>query len=237
MEEAARLTAAGEPEGTIVLAAEQTAGRGRAGRSWIAPPGSALLCSVLLRPPVAAGRLPVLSLVIGAAAADAIEAATGLSPRLKWPNDLWLGDADPGRKVGGVLLTARVDRDDIAAVVAGIGINVTASPAELPPGATSLAAELGRAIAIEPLFDDFIECLNGAYDDFLDTRGHPSLETWRQRAALVGQEVSVTDGDQQRTGRFTGIDDDGRLLLADEQGVIQRIVAGDLTRGPRLGWR
>jgi BirA family biotin operon repressor/biotin-[acetyl-CoA-carboxylase] ligase len=237
MEEAARLAEAGEPDGTIIVTAEQTAGRGRAGRSWIAPPDSALLCSVLLRPPVAPDRLPVLSLVFGAAAAEAIEAATGLTCRLKWPNDLWLGSEDPGRKGGGVLLTSRLDRNGVGAVVAGIGINVTASPTELPPGATSLAAELGRAVGIEPLLGHLIERLNRGYDDFLATGGRPSLAAWRKRAALVGEMVVVTDGDQQHTGRFTGIDGDGRLLLEDEQGVTRRIVAGDLTRGPQLGRR
>ena len=90
MEVAARLGDAGEPEGTVVLAAAQTAGRGRAGRAWEAPPGSALLASVLLRPSVPTARLPVLSLLFGVAAAEAIERAAGIPCRLKWPNDLWL---------------------------------------------------------------------------------------------------------------------------------------------------
>ena len=233
MDEANRLAGLGEPEGTVVVATEQTAGRGRAGRVWTAPPESALLCSVLLRPAVAPDRLPVLSLVIGAAAAEAITLTTGLACRLKWPNDLWLGSEDPGHKVGGILLTSRLDGAGVDHAVAGIGINVTARPADLPPGATSLAAELGRDVSIEALLRHLIDRLNDAYEAFLSSGGHPSLDAWRERAALLDQLVTVSDGDQHHTGRFVGIDDDGRLLLEEESGNVRRIVAGELTRGPR----
>lgn len=233
MDEATRLAELGEAEGTIVVASEQTAGRGRADRPWIAPADSALLCSVLLRPGVPPDRLAVLSLVIGAAAAEAIEQTAGLWCRPKWPNDLWLGSEDPGRKVGGVLLTSRLGRDGVDYAVAGIGVNVTARPTELPPGATSLSAELGRAVATETLLRRLIDQLNDAYDAFLGSGGRPSLDVWRRRAALIGDEVAVIDGDQHQTGRFVGIDEDGRLLLQAESGTIRSIVAGELTRGPR----
>ncbi len=232
MDEAARLAAEGESEGTVVLAAEQTAGRGRAGRAWVAPPGTALLCSVVLRPRVAADRLPVLSLLVGVAAADAITGVTDLDCRLKWPNDLWLGD-DPGRKVGGILLTSRLGAGGVDSVVAGIGINVTTMPDHLPPGATSLSHEAGGQVSIDDLLTVLLEQLNRVYDDFLATGGRPSLDPWRERAALIGHPVTVIDGDHQLTGLFTGVDDDGRLILEDEQGQVHRVSAGDLTRGPR----
>lgn len=232
MDEANRLADRGEPEGTVVVATEQTAGRGRAGRVWTAPPGSALLCSVLLRPAVAPDRLPVLSLVVGSAAAEAITRTTGLAGRLKWPNDLWLGSEDPGRKVGGILLTSRMGGAGVDHAVTGIGINVTAELADLPPGATSLTAELGRDVSIETLLRHLIDRLNDAYETFLGSGGHPSLDAWRERAALLDQAVTVSDGDVRHTGRFVGIDDDGRLLIEEESGNVRRIVAGELTRGP-----
>lgn len=235
MDEAARLAASGEPEGTVIIAAEQTAGRGRAGRSWVTPPGTALACSVLLRPPVAPDRLPVLSLLIGVAAAGAIASVTGLEPRLKWPNDLWLGDGDPGRKVGGILLTSRLGPGGVDSVIAGIGVNVTTERRDLPPGATSLRHEAGRDVGLDALLTALIKHLNHVYDEYLRSDGHPSLDPWRRRAALIGQAVTISDGEQQRTGHFTGVDDDGRLLLREGQGRVLPISAGDLTRGPRSG--
>lgn len=233
MAEAARLGDAGEPEGTVVLATAQTAGRGRAGRVWEAPPGTAVLASVLLRPSVPAARLPVLSLLVGVAAAEAIEQVAGLPCRLKWPNDLWLGRDDPGRKAGGILLTSQPGAEGVHQVVAGIGINVTSQPAELPPGGTSLAAELGRAVDRETVVTGLIERLNRVYAHYLATAGHPNLDAWRRRAALIGQIVSIVDGDLCHTGRVVGVDDDGRLLLQTGDGEPRRIVAGDLVRGPR----
>src|SRR5215217_5796957 len=112
MDEVASLAANGTAEGLVVVTDEQTAGRGRGGRTWTAPPGSSLLMSVLLRPAVPAERLDSLSLVAGIAVAEALE-QFGVSPKLKWPNDLWLG----GRKVSGVLVNSRVGRDGIAVVL------------------------------------------------------------------------------------------------------------------------
>jgi BirA family biotin operon repressor/biotin-[acetyl-CoA-carboxylase] ligase len=233
MEEAARLGDAGEAEGTIITADEQTAGRGRAGRVWLAPPHTALLCSILLRPAVPPDRLAVLSLVVGMATAEAIEATTGRHCRLKWPNDIWLDREGTGRKVCGILLTSRTSSVGIDYAVAGIGINVNARPEELPPGATSLRAECGTLVDQEALLTALVDRLNQDYDAYLATNGRPNLDRWRERAALLGEQVSVDDAGVQRAGTFAGIDDDGALLLRDESGQLQRIVAGELTRGPR----
>ncbi|MDQ3411217.1 MAG: biotin--[acetyl-CoA-carboxylase] ligase [Chloroflexota bacterium] len=234
MDEAARLGDNGEPEGTIVTTAEQTAGRGRAGRAWLAPPHSALLCSVLLRPRVPPTRLPVLSLVIGVATAEAIEATTGLGCRLKWPNDIWLGPDDAARKVSGILVTSRLTAHGIAYAVAGIGINLNARPNALPPGATSLLAETGTRTEPETLLPILVDRLRHAYHDYIVTEGFPNLDRWRQRAALLGERVSIQDVGTNQTGTVAGIDDDGALLLADASGRTRRIIAGELTRGPRL---
>src|SRR5215210_2503819 len=129
------------PEGAVAVAGEQTAGRGRLGRRWLAPAGTSLLCSIQLRPEVAGERLPELTGVAARACAEAIEAMTGLSPELKFPNDVLLG----GRKMAGVLAEARDGR-----VVLGIGVNVNVVaeqlPSEVERAATSLLAETGRTI-------------------------------------------------------------------------------------------
>jgi len=150
------------PEGALVAADEQTAGRGRLGRRWLAPPGTSLLCSLQLRPTVASERLPELTGVASRACADAIAALTGLEPELKFPNDVLIG----GRKVAGILAEAREER-----VVLGVGVNVNVPPEELPQEvdllATSLLAETGSELDRAELLAELLERLERRYDAWL----------------------------------------------------------------------
>ena len=147
------------PEGALVTAEEQTAGRGRLGRRWLAPTGTSLLCSLQLRPPVSPERLPELTGVAARACADAIAALTGLEPELKFPNDVLLGS----RKVAGVLAEAREER-----VVLGMGINVNAPADALPTDvdrpATSLLVETGSELDRAELLAEVLERLERRYD-------------------------------------------------------------------------
>jgi BirA family biotin operon repressor/biotin-[acetyl-CoA-carboxylase] ligase len=147
------------PEGALVTAEEQTAGRGRLGRRWLAPAGTSLLCSLQLRPPVSPERLPELTGVAARACADAIAALTGLEPELKFPNDVLLGR----RKVAGVLAEAREER-----VVLGMGINVNvpadALPADVDRPATSLLVETGSELDRAELLAEVLENLERRYD-------------------------------------------------------------------------
>jgi BirA family biotin operon repressor/biotin-[acetyl-CoA-carboxylase] ligase len=228
MDEVAALAVAGEAEGTVVVADEQTAGRGRAGRSWQAPAGTALLCSVLLRPSVAPARLSTLPLVAGVAVADAIEAASGVVCRLKWPNDVWIGE----RKVAGVLLAARSGGSGVEHAVVGTGINVNTSPVDLPPGATSLLAATQCAHDREALFGLLLARLDGRYRAWLAADGRPDLTDWHERALYLGEPVVIRVGTEEHVGTMRGVDGDGALLLEGTDGQLTRIVAGDLTRGP-----
>ena len=150
------------PEGAVVAAGEQTAGRGRLGRTWHAPAGTSLLCSVQLRPTVSQERLPELTDVAARACADAIGAVAGVWTELKFPNDVLVG----GRKVAGILAEAREDR-----VVAGIGVNVNIAEDDLPTGldtpATSLLVETGREIDRAELLVELLERLERRYDAWL----------------------------------------------------------------------
>jgi BirA family biotin operon repressor/biotin-[acetyl-CoA-carboxylase] ligase len=152
------LLAPDAPEGAVVVAGEQTAGRGRLGRRWLAPAGSSLLCSIQLRPQVDSRRLPELTGVAAQAAAEAIEAVTGLALELKEPNDLLIA----GRKVAGVLAEAREER-----VVLGIGINVNIREADLPEDvdlpATSLLVETGRETDRADLLVELLDRLERRY--------------------------------------------------------------------------
>jgi len=150
------------PEGALVAAEEQTAGRGRLGRRWLAPAGTSLLCSLQLRPSVSPERLPELTGVAARATAEAVAALTGLEPSLKFPNDLLVGD----RKVAGILAEAREER-----VVLGIGINVNVPASALPQDvdrpATSLLVETGRELDRAELLAELLDHLEGRYDAWL----------------------------------------------------------------------
>jgi BirA family transcriptional regulator, biotin operon repressor / biotin---[acetyl-CoA-carboxylase] ligase len=149
-------------EGAVAVAEEQTEGRGRLGRTWASPPGVNVYCSVLLEPPVETPRLPELSVLAGEACADAIGRVTGLSPRIKLPNDVLIEE----RKAAGVLAEARDGR-----VILGIGVNVNVDPAELPGDlrgpATSLAAELDRPVDRIELLVTLLEALEEHYRRWL----------------------------------------------------------------------
>ena len=150
------------PEGALVAADEQTAGRGRLGRHWLAPAGTSLLCSLQLRPVIASERLPELTGVAAHACAEAVAALTRLEPELKFPNDVLVG----GRKLAGVLAEAREER-----VVLGIGVNVNLTAEQLPQDvdrpATSLLVETGRELNRAELLADLLERLESRYDAWL----------------------------------------------------------------------
>jgi BirA family biotin operon repressor/biotin-[acetyl-CoA-carboxylase] ligase len=213
-ERARALAAAGAPHGTLVTAAEQSAGRGRQGRTWSAPAGRALLCSVVLREPPQALSLR---------AAVAVAAAVGPQARVKWPNDVLL----EGRKVAGILVEARVQE---GWAVLGIGVNVAIRPGDLPPELRDRAGGLGLAprdveAVLARLLAELERCLAH------DTRS--VLDAWRARDALLGREVAWEDGAQR--GVAAGIDDGGRLLVDLPGGGHAELDAGEvhLTRQVR----
>jgi BirA family transcriptional regulator, biotin operon repressor / biotin---[acetyl-CoA-carboxylase] ligase len=232
MDAAADLARLGAPDRTAVVSAAQTAGRGRAGRAWQAPPGVSLFCTLLLRPGVAPERLSTLPLVAGIAAAVAIEEMTGAPAQLKWPNDLWIGTNPERPKVGGILTTSTLRGGTVDFALIGIGINVAAESDSLPAGGTSLLVATGAHIETADLFATILARFDRAYETFLAAEGHPSLAEWRSRAALLGEPVTIQDAGRVLSGIYTGIDDDGALLLHDPETGLRRVVAGDVTRGP-----
>jgi len=188
------LARAGAPEGTVVVADHQTAGRGRLGRTWEAPPGSGLLVSVLLRPSLAPQRRWLVTAAVALAAADACQAAAGgPRPAIKWPNDLLVED----RKVAGILAES-----DAGAVVVGVGINVTWAP----PGAAMLGPSVDRGQLLVRLLTN-LESWCERWDDV--------AQTYRRRCATVGRDVRVQLPDATIvTGRAVAVEPDGRLRVA-----------------------
>jgi BirA family biotin operon repressor/biotin-[acetyl-CoA-carboxylase] ligase len=228
---AARLGDAGEPEGLVVVADAQTAGRGRLGRPWASPPGAGIYASVLLRPEPAAARL--LTLAAGVALADGIEAATGLGAAIKWPNDLIIaggvGAAD-WRKLAGILAEGGVSSAGAPWVVVGFGINVqpAAYPAEIAARATSLEAELGRPVERAFVLAECLAALARRHDDLRHGRTRDVLDAWRRRAAAtLGRRVAWDEDGRARQGTVRGIDDAGALVVRQESGDA-RVVAGEV---------
>ena len=201
------------PEGALVVADHQTAGRGRLGRSWEAPPGTALLCSILLKPP-ADRAAPQLSLVAGVAVADAIEQVVGLAAQLKWPNDVMLRR----RKVAGCLAEARD-----GAVVLGIGVNVNQTADQLPERAGSLRTLTGRDWDREELLAWLLDDLGRRYADWLDNGLDGVYDGLAPRDFLRGRRVTVNG----TSGTAVKIARDGRLEIAVGDGVV-RVDSGEV---------
>jgi BirA family transcriptional regulator, biotin operon repressor / biotin---[acetyl-CoA-carboxylase] ligase len=205
---ARELAARGAPHGTLVTAAEQTAGRGRQGRTWSAPPGRSLLCSVVIREPP---RL--LPLAAGVAVAVLV-AANGAEARVKWPNDVLLD----GRKVAGILVEGRPQE---RWAVVGVGLNVAVREADFPPELRGQAASLGlEPAAIEPTLTALLTEL----DRWVKAPADEVLEAVRRRDALQGREIRWAD----EKGRADGIDGDGRLLIRTGDGRRLALDAGEV---------
>lgn len=216
----------GAPAGAIVLADEQTAGRGRLGRTWLAAPGSSLLLSVVLRPALPPEELGRVTLLGAVALAEAL-AGLGLQPGIKWPNDVQLA----GRKVAGILAEAVWAGDVLSAVVLGIGVNMRRNA--LPPEAleayratTVEATPLGRPCPRGALLGDLLAHL----DAWMPRVREPILlETWTQYNVTLGRRVNVAAGHERFSGVAEGLDDRGALLVRLDNGSLRPLLAGEVT--------
>jgi BirA family biotin operon repressor/biotin-[acetyl-CoA-carboxylase] ligase len=220
--EAQRLAAAGAPEGTVVTARHQEAGRGRRGHEWWDAPGQSLLASVLLRPAGPVTTAPQLSLVGGLAVADALAAVAAVPARIRWPNDLLVD----GRKVCGILAEASSDgAGRLHHVILGIGVNLaqTAFPVTLADRATSLRLVTGRAFEADPVLAAVLEQLARHYDAWR-VGGFAALRAaWLERSTLPGQRVRLPDGSD---GVGVDVGDDGILVARAADGRLVHIVSG-----------
>jgi BirA family biotin operon repressor/biotin-[acetyl-CoA-carboxylase] ligase len=220
-QELARDAAArGAEQGWTVVTDLQHAGRGRLGRSWVAPAESALLFSTLLRPPI--DVLPLLPLLAAVTVAGGIEVSTGAAPDLKWPNDVLLR----GKKLAGILL----ERPAGADVILGVGLNVNQSAADLPDGATSLAVELGRQLEREPLLAAILNDLGNAYER-ADREGVDWIVPgWRSRSSMLGKAVTFHRDGIVIRGVAEDVAEDGALRVRLDDGSRITVVAGEVER-------
>jgi BirA family biotin operon repressor/biotin-[acetyl-CoA-carboxylase] ligase len=223
------LALAGAPDATVVVADSQTAGRGRWGRRWVSPGGCNVYLSALYRPAgVPAAELPMLGFAAGVSVAEALAGCTGVAPRLRWPNDVYLA----GRKVAGVLPEAVIGpQGEVAGVILGIGVNVNVDPKTLPDGvaetATSLRAVTGTTVDRAAVAARVVRCLDARYREWLRDGPTAALAAWRERDETLGRRVAVqrVDGTGVR-GLARDIDGRGALLIAVDGGRVEVMEAG-----------
>jgi BirA family biotin operon repressor/biotin-[acetyl-CoA-carboxylase] ligase len=224
-DEAAAWARAGAPAGAVVVADEQTRGRGRLGRRWHSPPGASLYLSAVLRPPLAPHRVPPLTLAAGVAVAEAL-VQCDVAPALKWPNDVLVD----GKKIAGILTEMSSDLDRVHHVVVGIGVNlnVRAFPEELAAIATSVAIVRGTTVARAEFAAALCARLEHWHDRFVADGAAPVVAAWRQHARFFGKRVQVTAGRDRMEGIAEDLDEDGALRLKLDDGRTLRVVAGEL---------
>jgi BirA family biotin operon repressor/biotin-[acetyl-CoA-carboxylase] ligase len=225
-DEAAVWARAGAAAGSVVVADEQSRGRGRLGRRWHSPAGASLYLSAILRPSLPPHRIAPITLAAGVAVAEALQ-MFNLSPALKWPNDVQLD----GKKVAGVLTEMSGDVDRVHHVVVGIGINVNvaAFPDELAPIATSLLIAGGAPVPRAEVAAALCARLEAWHDRFVDGGAAVVAAGWRRFARFFGRRVTVTSGRDVISGVAEDLEDDGALRLRDDSGAAVRVIAGEIS--------
>jgi len=223
MEAARQEAEQGAGEGTVIIADQQTAGRGRLQRLWVSPKGNIAL-SIILRPSIA--RLPSLIMVASLAVLHSIEAVTGLKSQLKWPNDVLIKN----KKVCGILIESKVQPNTVDYSIVGIGVNVNLKLTDFPDIssiATSLSDELGREVSRLSLIRHLLVEIERLYLALL--AGESIYQEWQSSLITLGKMVRVTSGETIQEGIAESVARDGSLLLRHLDGSLTKILAGDVT--------
>lgn len=224
---ALELAHAGEPEGALVLAEEQTAGRGRAGRTWQSERAAGIYVTLLLRPKLAPVQAPLLTMMAGLSAHAAVQAVTGLAVDLKWPNDLLIG----GKKAGGILTEMHAEPGQIRFVILGIGLNVNQEKfsGELGNLATSLRIETGKPQSRLELLARLLREFENDYNRFLREGVVSVVARFETVSSYAkGKRVRVTSGTETYTGTTAGLGPEGLLQVRRDDGPLVTVIAGDV---------
>jgi BirA family biotin operon repressor/biotin-[acetyl-CoA-carboxylase] ligase len=224
---AKELARQGASHGTLVVAEQQTAGRGRRGRDWLSEPGSGIFASVILRPNLPAEQVPLLTLTAGIALVEAVQQFGLQDAWLKWPNDVWVGE----RKLAGVLSELSGQMDHVDFVVIGMGINTAQRkfPGELAERATSFYRELGQEVNRAELLADVLRRLEGLLPALENQDSKAFLDKWRRYDRLVGRKVTVAAPAESYVGEVLGISQNGALIVRGVDGQERAVLAGDVS--------
>ncbi len=229
-DQAMQLASQGAPHGTLVVAEEQTRGKGRLSRPWISSPGHGIYLSVILRTPLPLNEAYHATTVAAISLAEVLISRYGLSAMIKWPNDILVA----GKKVAGILTEMQSDQDYTRFLVVGIGINVNhgredlAGPFRYP--ATSVAMEAGRPANRKELLLSFLERFEVQYDLFLEEGFSVFLARLTELSAVLGKTIKITTGNTEVTGKAVGFTEEGGLRILTEAGKDQVIWVGDITQ-------
>ncbi len=218
---------AGEPEGAVVLAEEQTAGRGRAGRKWHSERAAGIYATLLLRPKLAPVQAPLLTMMAGLSAHAAVQALTGLEVDLKWPNDLLI----QGKKVGGILTEMHAEPGQIRFVIVGIGLNVNQEKflGELANTATSLRVETGKPQSRMELLVRLLREFESDYNRFVREGVASVVARFESISSYAkGKRVRVTNGTESYAGTTAGLGPEGLLQVQRDDGRMMTVIAGDV---------
>ncbi|MTH52142.1 biotin--[acetyl-CoA-carboxylase] ligase [Bacillus mangrovi] len=223
-----RLAGEGAADGTVVIADEQTEGRGRLARVWYSPIHTGIWMSCILKPKIPISQTPQLTLLAAVAIVQAIEETTGISPSIKWPNDILIN----GRKAVGILTELQAEADSVHSVIIGTGINVNQSPEDFPAGiqqiATSLKIEKGSEVSRAVLVQAILRNLEQLYTAYLSSGFRPVKLLWESYAISLGKTVIARTLQGTITGKAIGINDEGVLLLETMNGSIEKIYSADI---------
>jgi BirA family biotin operon repressor/biotin-[acetyl-CoA-carboxylase] ligase len=225
MEAAKREAIWGAEAGTVIVADEQTTGRGRSQHIWLSPAGS-LSLSVILRPNL--DNLPYMVMLTSVAVTYGIQLVTGLKPQIKWPNDILIKE----KKVCGILIENDIRRNSLKHTIIGIGINVNLrlkDHPEIAPIATSLSDELGVEVPRVNILRQLLTEMDRLYQSL--AQGDFVLEQWKKHLGTLGQKVQVNQGDQVYRGTAESVNRDGSLMLRQDNGSLIKIIAGDVYLG------
>lgn len=216
--------------GTLVIAEEQTQGKGRLGRNWISPFGTGIWMSLIIKPDMEPSDAPKMTMLGAVAVVKAIEAETHVKVQIKWPNDIILNQ----KKLCGILTEMQADMDRIYWIIMGIGINVNQHPDSFPDDiskiATSLYVHTGVKLSRVRLVSRICNIFEELYEDFFHTKHFDSfLKEYKSLSITLGSQVKVTSLDQSLEGRAENFDEDGSLLVRTEDGILHQIISGDVS--------
>ncbi len=224
MDIAMKLGLQGLPEGTVVLAEAQTKGRGRLGRDWFSPKYKGIYLSLILRPKILPNQATILTLLAAVSICEAIKEIVGLDVQIKWPNDILIHN----KKLGGILTEINAEMDQVRFVVIGIGINVNNDKKTLVLGATSLKEQREENPSRIELVQRILRNIEKNYFNFQEKGSKFVIEKWRDYNITLGRRIKVFYHKEHIEGEATDIDTDGSLLLRKDNGIIQKVTAGDV---------
>jgi len=234
---AKELAAQGAPEGTLIIAEKQTKGRGRRGRNWFSPPGGGIYFSLILRPTISPTETPRITLMTAVVLAETLISLMKLKLRIKWPNDILVN----GKKLAGILTEISTEMDAVNYIVVGLGMNVNTRfenfPSEIKKNATSILIETGEQFPRVRLIQHYLKLYEQYYDMFKKNNFEPIMKRWKELADIIGKQIKVDVVGKTHIGKVIDVDNDGVLILNDDQGKLQRIFSGDVTLARQVSVR